>query len=138
MKRPKHFVLHCPGLAVLRVGMELRIDKRLRETDQHAPLADWFRSADDFSRFCFLLGGQMKTLGRDHPLRKLFVDSDVVAAVDVIVRNFLMLAWRARASLLSNRPGPIANREKKGPECELTPTDKPIVLHSVPHALSIE
>jgi hypothetical protein len=102
---PEHFVLHCPGVAVLRAEMERRIDTRLRENAQHAPLADWFRSADDFSRFCFLLGGQMKTLGREHPLRKLFVDGDVIAAVDVIVRNFLLLAWRARASLLSRRPG---------------------------------
>lgn len=89
--------------------MERRLDKRLRENAKHVPLADWLRTADDFSRFCFLLGGQMKSLGRDHPLRKLFVDGDVVAAVDVIVRNFLLLAWRARASLLSggrpNRDG---------------------------------
>jgi hypothetical protein len=99
---PEHFVLHCPRLALLRDEMEQRLDKRLRENAKHGPLADWFRSANDFNRLCFLLGGQMKSLGADHPLRKLFVDGDVVAAVDVIVRNFLLLAWRARASLLSD------------------------------------
>lgn len=79
--------------------MERRIDTRLRATPQHVPLADWFRTADDFSRYCFLLGGQMKSLGRDHPLRKLFVDKSV-SAVDVIVRNFLSLAWRSRPASL--------------------------------------
>ena len=100
----QHFIMNCGARVLSDLRMELvrMVSQRLCDSSKWRPVADWFTLAIDFDRFCFLLGSDMRylQLPRQHPLPSLFVDPDLVAAVDSAFRNYLLLAWRARERIV--------------------------------------